>query len=173
MSTSLAWLNFNMCYGVIFTSSKCIIYLDYLHQPHCQQSQNSLVWPRLLTSHTLCAIVMKFSRSAPEFKHLKSTARDCIYWVVILWVKVGRHGFPWGGVVNCFFFGKQTLLGLPYHEPTKASNCVCDSIFFCPLINTCLILDWFISHGVLELSVFWKVTLRDQVQILDGYSNLE
>ena len=43
MSTSLAWLNFNMCYGVIFTSSKCIIYLDYLHQPHSQQSQNSLV----------------------------------------------------------------------------------------------------------------------------------
>ena len=31
MSTSFAWLNVNMCYGVIFTSSTCVVYFDYLH----------------------------------------------------------------------------------------------------------------------------------------------
>ena len=43
MSTSSSWLNLKMCYGVIFTSSTCVIYFDYLHQPHCKQTQNSLI----------------------------------------------------------------------------------------------------------------------------------
>ena len=64
-----------MCYGVIFTSSTFVIYFDYLHQPHSKNSQNSLVWPRLLTSHALCATVMNFSRSAPD----RATILKCFF----------------------------------------------------------------------------------------------